>query len=310
MTVRIHPIAAPWKQFQLFSFLIEAPELAIVDTGVTESAMGVPAALESLGLRVADIKWILLTHGHVDHCGGAYALWKMTGGQAKIVVHEADADWVRRRSRHLEQYQAARAKYVPAEHGDAEMVTFLEEAISGEIEPHLLVRDGDRLSLGGDVSLTVQSLPGHSDGSVAYVVDGQRDVFVGDAVQIHGAANGFPGYVDPDAYRASLVHLRDTIRPRHLYLGHPYRNKDGVPYGVRLDADQGREAIQQSLDLEKRIREAYLAGQAEGRIIASESVYSPFHAVANEVGYERDPRPEPSPFFITTHGYLTHLGPS
>ena len=70
------------------------------------------------------------------------------------------------------------------------------------------------MSLGGDVTVSVHRCPGHTRGAVAYVVDGQNDVFVGDAVQVHGAASGFPGYVDPDAYRASLDHLRDAIRPR------------------------------------------------------------------------------------------------
>ena len=308
MTVKIHPIAAPWKQFHLFSFLIEAPELAIVDTGVTESAANLPAALEELGIRVEDIRWILLTHGHVDHAGGAYALWEMTGRKAKVVVHEADAEWVRRRSRHLEQYQTARAKYVHEEGGGAHMSAFLEEAISGELEPDVLVRDGDTLNLGGGVTVSVHSIPGHSEGSVAYVVDGQDDVFVGDAVQIHGAANGFPGYVDADAYRDSLLKLRDEIRPKHLYLGHPYRSKDGEPYGVELDEAQAGEAIQQSIDHEARIRAAYLSARDGGRIAADETPYSPFAAVAESVGYTRDPRPEPSPFFITNHGYLCQFG--
>ena len=44
-------------------------------------------------------------------------------------------------------------------------------------------------------------------------------------MQVHGAANGFPGYEDPAAYRASLQYLRDEVRPQHLYLGHPYRTR-------------------------------------------------------------------------------------
>ncbi|MFJ8201409.1 hypothetical protein [Streptomyces sp. NPDC096152] len=54
-------------------------------------------------------------------------------------------------------------------------------------------------------------------------------MFVGDAVQVHGAANGFPGYTDPVAHRTGPEYLRDEVRPRHLYLGHPYRRADGTP---------------------------------------------------------------------------------
>jgi glyoxylase-like metal-dependent hydrolase (beta-lactamase superfamily II) len=155
------------------------------------------------------------------------------------------------------------------------------------------------LSLGGDVTVSVHAIPGHTAGSVAYVVDGQDDVFVGDAVQVHGAANGFPGYEDPRAYRASLEHLRDVVRPRHLYLGHPYRTAAGLPYGVELDAEQARQALQESLDVEARVA----AAAARHRPRETGSVYSPFAGVAEELGYTGDPTLEPSPFFTTMHGY-------
>lgn len=120
----------------------------------------------------------------------------------------------------------------------------------------MLLRGGETLSLGGQVTLSVHPVPGHTAGSVAYVVHGQDDVFVGDAVQVHGAASRFPGYADPDAYRASLRHLLDDVRPRRLFLGHPYRTTAGEPYGLELDAAQGRDALRESLDVEARVREA------------------------------------------------------
>lgn len=150
-------------------------------------------------------------------------------------------------------------------------------------------------------------IPGHSKGSVAYVVDGQDAAFVGDAVQVHGAANGFPGYRDPDAYRASLEHLRDEVRPRHLYLGHPYRTASGEAYGVELDRAQAVAAIQESLDVEARVRRAFHRATERGLEVTA-SPYSPFAAVAAELHYTRDPRPEPSPFFVTMQGYRTRPG--
>ena len=174
------------------------------------------------------------------------------------------------------------------------------------MEPTLLVKGGETLSLGGDVTVSVHHIPGHTAGSVAYVVDGQQTVFVGDAVQIHGAANGFPGFEDPAAYRSSLQYLRDEVRPEHLYLGHPYRNADGVPFGVELDREAARKALQGSLDIEARIDDVarrYLrAGLQE-----TDSVYSPFAPVAEELGYTGDPTLEPSPFFTTMHGHLTQF---
>lgn len=303
MTTRIHPIAAPWGRFHLYCFLIDAPELAIVDTGVTESAARVPAALEALGRRIEDVRWILLTHGHIDHVGGAFALWEATGCRAQIVIGERDAPFLRSRRAHVDEFLELRGEYFPEPEAEQRKIADAAASISGELEPTLLVRGGETLDLGG-VPVSVHATPGHTPGAVAYVVDGQNDAFVGDSVQCYGAASGFPGYEDPVAYRKSLEHLRDVVRPRHLYLGHPYRRADGTPFPVELDEADASEAIQGSLDNEARIRAAVERYLAAG-IVETDSPYSPFEAVAAELGYTGDPTLEPAPFFTSMHGYRT-----
>ncbi|MFD8453447.1 MULTISPECIES: MBL fold metallo-hydrolase [Streptomyces] len=301
--VAVHPLVSPWGRFGLYSFFIDAPEPAIVDTGIASSPVeGMAPALEAIGRRIEDVRWVLLTHGHIDHVGGAHALWQLTGRRARVVIHEADAPMLRSRRAHVEEYLAGRGRYLAGPDGEAKVTAAANAVISGEMEPSLLVKGGETLSLGGDVTVSVHAVPGHTQGSVAYVVDGQRSVFTGDAVQVHGAANGFPGYTDPAAYRASLEHLRDEVRPRHLYLGHPYRRADGTPYGVELDETQAREAITQSLDIEARVATAACGCLAAG-LRQTDSPYSPFAPVAGELGYTGDPTLEPSPFFTSMHGY-------
>jgi glyoxylase-like metal-dependent hydrolase (beta-lactamase superfamily II) len=303
MAVDIHPLVSPWGRFGLYSFFIDAPEPAIVDTGVaTSPAEGMAPALEALGRRIEDVRWILLTHGHIDHVGGAHALWELTGRRAQVVISEADAPLLRSRGAHVQNYLDVRAQYLSDPEAEAKQTAMAAAAISGEMEPTVSVRGGETLSLGGDVTVSVHAIPGHTPGSVAYVVDGQDDVFVGDAVQVHGAANGFPGFEDPRSYRASLEHLRDVVRPRHLYLGHPYRTAAGVPYGVELDRAQAQEALQGSLDVEARVAETAFRALADG-LQETDSAYSPFGRVAEELGYTGDPALEPSPFFTTLHGY-------
>ncbi|NKQ51852.1 MBL fold metallo-hydrolase [Amycolatopsis sp. K13G38] len=303
MTVGIHPLFSPWGRFGLYSFFIDAPEPAIVDTGIASSpADGMAPALSAIGRRIADVRWILLTHGHIDHVGGAYALWELTGKRAQVVISEADAPLLRSRRSHVDNYLAVRQRYLRDPEGEAKQTAAAEAVISGEMEPTVLVEGGETLCLGGDVTVSVHAIPGHTAGSVAYVVDGQNSVFTGDAVQVHGAANGFPGYEDPAAYRASLRYLRDRIGPRHLYLGHPYRRTDGVAYGVELDSEQAREALRESLDIEARVRAAARRCLGDG-LREPDSAYSPFAPVAAELGYTGDPTLEPSPFFTTLHGY-------
>ncbi|MFG2042912.1 MBL fold metallo-hydrolase [Dactylosporangium sp. NPDC048998] len=305
--VNVHPLVSPWGRFGLYSFFIDAPEPTIVDTGIASSpAAGMAPALEAIGCRIEDVRWILLTHGHIDHVGGAYALWELTGRRAQVVIHEADVAMLRSRRAHVDEYLHGRARYLNDPGGEAKVTAAANAVISGEMEPTMLLQGGETLSLGGDVTVSVRSIPGHTPGSVAYVIDGQRSVFVGDAVQVHGAANGFPGYVDPVAYRASLQYLRDDIRPQHLYLGHPYRRADGTPYGVELDADQAREAIQGSLDIEAGVSDAACRCLQDG-LQETDSPYSPFAPVADELGYTGDPTLEPSPFFTSMHGYRTNF---
>ncbi|MDF6045452.1 MBL fold metallo-hydrolase [Streptomyces sp. JH14] len=305
--VNVHPLVSPWGRFGLYSFFIDAPEPAIVDTGIASSpTAGMAPALEAIGRRIEDVRWILLTHGHIDHVGGAHALWELTGRRAQVVIHEADAPMLRSRRAHVEEYLAGRGRYLGDPEGEAKVTATAHAVIAGEMEPTLRVKGGETLSLGGDVTVSVHSIPGHTLGSVAYVVDGQGAVFTGDAVQAHGAANGFPGYTDPVAYRTSLEYLRDEIRPRHLYLGHPYRRADGTPYGVELDAAQAQEAIAQSLAAEGRVGAA-ACGCLQTGLAETDSPYSPFARVAEELGYTGDPTLEPSPFFTSMHGYREHL---
>ncbi|KAA9156939.1 MBL fold metallo-hydrolase [Amycolatopsis acidicola] len=299
----VHPLFSPWGRFGLYSFFIDAPEPAIVDTGIASSpAEGMAPALEAIGRRIEDVRWILLTHGHIDHVGGAHALWELTGRRAQVVIHEADAPLLRSRRAHVENYLDVRQQYLNDPEGEAKQTAAANAVISGELEPTVLVKGGEKLSLGGDVTVSVHAIPGHTAGSVAYAVDGH--VFTGDAVQVHGAANGFPGYEDPLAYRESLRYLRDEVRPEHLYLGHPYRRADGVAYGVELDNEQAREALEQSLEIEARVSEAARRCLKNG-LQDTDSPYSPFAPVAEEVGYTGDPTLEPSPFFTTLHGYRT-----
>lgn len=299
----VYPLTSPWGRFNLYSYFIDAPEPAIVDTGIASSPEeGMLPALEQLGRRIEDVRWILLTHGHIDHLGGAKNLWELTGRRAQVVLHQADAHLLRSRQAHVDLYAAVRQQYLDNPNAIEEQTANAQAAISGELEPTMLVTGGETLSLGDGCTVSVHSIPGHTAGSVAYVIDGQNNVFVGDAVQIHGAANGFPGYEDPVAYRRSLEYLRDNVTPRRLYLGHPYRNSQGEPYGVELDTATAAHALQESLDIEQRIataaRHAFENGFTE-----TDSPYSPFEQVANEVGYTGDPTLEPSPFFTTLHGY-------
>lgn len=142
------------------------------------------------------------------------------------MIHEADVPYSRSHQHHGGQYFQVRDQYIDNPGARQEQEAAGQRVISGEMEPYIVVRDVDVLDLGG-AKVRVHHVPGHTAGSVAYEVVGHHAVFVGDEVQVHGAANGFPGYEDPMAYKQSLRYLIDEVQRQMLYLGHPYRTTEG-----------------------------------------------------------------------------------
>lgn len=210
------------------------------------------------------------------------------------MIHEADVPYSRSHQHHGGQYFQVRDQYIDNPGARQEQEAAGQRVISGEMEPYIVVRDVDVLDLGG-AKVRVHHVPGHTAGSVAYEVVGHHAVFVGDEVQVHGAANGFPGYEDPMAYKQSLRYLIDEVQRQMLYLGHPYRTTEGVPYGVEFDAAQTRAALEESLDIAQRVQDASRTAIEDG-LTVTESVYSPFDPVSEAMNYAEAPRREPSPF--------------
>src|SRR6266542_4016729 len=142
--VQVHPLVSAWGRFGLYSFFIGAPEPTIGDTGIASSpAEGMAPGLEALGRRVKDVRWILLTHGHIDHVGGAYALWELTGRRAQVVIHTADAPMLRSRRAHVDEYLNGRGRYLVDPEGAAKVAAAADAVISGEMEPTMLLSGGE-----------------------------------------------------------------------------------------------------------------------------------------------------------------------
>ena len=87
-----------------------------------------------------------------------------------------------------------------------------------DFEPNLEVVDGDSIHLGGDITIKVVETPGHSIGSVTFVLDGLDWAFAADAVQMYGGASGLPTIENPTLYRKSVQRLLEEVRPKRLYL--------------------------------------------------------------------------------------------
>lgn len=137
------------------------------------------AAVEAQGLTVEQI---LLTHGHIDHAGGAEELRERTGAPV-IGPHRADAMLLA----NLERQGAAYG---------------LEGARN--LVPDRWLEEGEEVMIGGE-TFQVLHCPGHSPGSVVFVSTALRVAFVGD-VLFRGSIGrtDFP-YGDHDALIGAIV---------------------------------------------------------------------------------------------------------
>ena len=132
--------------------------LIMLDTGYQQSLYMVIDNIYRVGLNPHDIKYILLTHGHIDHMGAAKALRELTG--AKIALGKEDRDYANGTL-------------------DLSYAKELDMEFSETFEPDILLSGGDEIRL-GNTTVRAVSTPGHTPGAMSYffnVSDG-KDTFI------------------------------------------------------------------------------------------------------------------------------------
>lgn len=166
-------------------YLIAAEKVALIETGATPGAGHLTAALKDLGIAPEKVKYIIVTHIHLDHAGAAGVLARELP-EAKVFVHPRGARHMIDPSRLI---AGARAVY-----GD------LFDSFFGEILPVPADRihspeDGETLDLGGGRVLTFYHTPGHARHHMVIHDPASRGVFSGDALGVrYKALSELAGY--------------------------------------------------------------------------------------------------------------------
>jgi hydroxyacylglutathione hydrolase len=304
---RVVPVPCPFGATGgiVFVYYIDAPQPALIDTGVAASPESViEPALNAVGLSLQNVRWLLATHGHWDHIGGAHAARSMAASGASVLLHEADAELLGSRRAHMQSrgYQTLRFEYLDDPAGLANQDALIMENLSGELIADRSLQGGERISLGGDVTLEVVHTPGHSPGSASFVLDGPNWAFTGDGVQIAGGG-GIPLYVDPVEYGASQKRLLDDVRPNRLYMGHRFRRPDGTANDSIIDGPRDVErALRDSLAVHERMAAAAALVKDVDLANPRAEALAP---AAQALGLPSDePSAWPAPFFTTLHGHL------
>lgn len=104
-----------------------------------------------------NIEYILLTHGHFDHVCAVNTIKQQTG--AKVFIGEHDAPML----------------VAPLTNSGLKVPGYNDD----EVVPDVLVKEGDVIDIAG-IPVRVLDTPGHTAGSVTYVLDGK--MFTGDTL--------------------------------------------------------------------------------------------------------------------------------
>ena len=162
---------------------------------VIDPGDGVGAIKEYIALKKLDIVAILLTHGHFDHVLGVNEL-KASCPNSKVYYHkEAEKMLLNDKKK----YQVLNLEF-------------------DNIEADFYVKDGDKLEL-ANMGIEVMYTPGHSDGSVCYIINNDY-IFCGDVIfrNSYGATHFYGGNLA--LLTKSIKKLFDLEGDKILYCGH------------------------------------------------------------------------------------------
>ena len=235
------------------SFLIVTPKGHIlIDTGHTQLLPQVEANIEKLGFKVRDVKILLNSQAHVDHCG-AFAEFKRQTA-ASVVVSKLDGEMMKQGGKH--DY-ANTGEYANGDGPAYEPIT-----------PDRTVADGDKVELGG-TTLVANLTPGHTKGCTSWSMQAQEDgkqysvlFLCGLTVSPYKLTNNSAYPTIAEDARRSLIRLRDmhvdVLLAAHGFWfdleGKAARQKEGGPNPFIDPAELGRHLNEMESDLQQALQ--------------------------------------------------------
>jgi metallo-beta-lactamase class B len=157
----------------LAAFLITTPQGHIlINSNLASSPSQIKKSVEQLGFRFSDIKILLISHAHLDHCAGSALIKQLTG--AKYMVMDADVPEIEDGGKNDFQYSKSRDMLYPPAKVDR------------------ILHDGDEVRLGG-VVLVAHLTAGHTKGCTTWTLKVADNGKIYNVV-IVGSPNVNPGY--------------------------------------------------------------------------------------------------------------------
>ena len=231
--MQIVPLALPTPFYvgDVNVYLIKEDPLTLIDVGpkTDDAYRTLVEKLGRIGVKLADIRRIVLTHAHEDHCGLAKKV-RDEAKDAEILVHEWETGHLfGRLSRDQHRDLLLRSGVPPAVFEDMRELYSEISLLTDSLEDgdYQTLEDDSELQFDGG-ALRVLHTPGHTPGSCSFVREANRTLICGDCVLKRITPNPIvsPDPVDPSRrfpslgeYLVSLARLRE-FRPTLSYGGH------------------------------------------------------------------------------------------
>src|SRR5687767_15431629 len=212
-------------------YLIAEDPITLIDTGpkTKEAIEALREGMRQARLRISDIRRIVLTHAHEDHCGLARSL-RDEAKDAEVLVHNWETGHRIGRLEYAEHRTLLVRAGVPPSEIDAMRKMYegvRQYADSFEDGEYGELRDDAELEFASG-ALRILHTPGHTPGSCSFLREADRTVIAGDCVLKRITPNPVlsPDPLDPSRrfpslaeYLVSLARLRECS-PTLVYGGH------------------------------------------------------------------------------------------
>ena len=217
----IHSVDAAHVRDELASLYIlqQGDEVAIIDTGTYHSLENVKLVLDHLGIANSQIKYVIPTHIHLDHAGGASAMMALFE-QARLIIHPRGARHMIDPGRLIEGSIAV--------YGESQFRQLYGEITPIEKHRVDIAEDLDRYYLGSRELLFIDT-PGHARHHFCIYDDQSQGIFSGDTFglaypPLKNHARGLiptssPVQFDPEAMFDSIERLL-SFQSKWMYLTH------------------------------------------------------------------------------------------